>query len=1075
MDHKYRMLAIGVAVATVGSTTGWSDAVRQKAQEPIGPVAVQAAASARPAAEIPSAASPRLDQPAAWPLAFVENAGQMDGRVTYSATGRGWDAYFTPRGVTYALRAAATPRSGAAVEQVSRRWVVRLRFPGSSRTVPEGRSVTPTTMSYFTGPRSEWATRVRTFNRVVYRDLWPGIDAVYSGAGGALKYSFVVRPGADPDQIRLAYRGARRVRLDASGGLRVSTPARDLVERAPTSYQVSTAGRDLVASAWEQRTTSGRVPHWGYKVGGYQSDRRLVIDPATNLFAGTLYAGYVGGFAEDHAVSVAADAFGAAYLTGTTWSASGFPAAIGPDVTHNGSTDAFVVKVRPDGSGLEYAGFIGGSGWDEGLGIAIDAEGAAFVTGSADSSESTFPVVVGPDLAHNGSTDAFVVKVRPGGTGLEYAGFIGGVDSDSGSDIAVDGSGAAYVTGLTWSSEATFPVIVGPDLSYNGQSETDGFVAKVSPDGTALNYAGYVGGDSWDSAAAVEVDAAGAAYLAGTTESAQDSFPVAVGPDLTFGGGSGPFFFQDGFVAKVRPDGTALEYAGYIGGSQNEGAFDLAVDAAGSAHVAGATQSSADDGFPVMTGPSLQHQGAYDPFIAKVASSGQELEYAGYLGSHDPELDELASGLALTAEGDVFVAIAEFDFETTTTSMSHLAWVDADPSNFQEPWGPAIGGDVHGLAADSKGDLHITGTSAGNLTTTVGPKTFYGGGHGDAFVVKLARCTLVGTSKADRLVGTAGRDVICGRRGNDTIIGGRGDDVIVGGPGSDTISFASNPRRVVVSIFGFNVVPDTATGAGADRLIAVENVIGTRFADEISGTDGVANRLVGGKGKDTIRDVNLEQVVVSGMNVLIGGAGDDVLLSDGDSRMIGGAGDDEMYSRAADDVVLGGAGDDTLEGRPFGRSQERPDQVFEGGSGDDTVNAGGGNDRVHGGRGTDTLTFACKRKHLRDSCAVIVDLARNRSTSRGAGASANTDRVVGFEWVMGGPLDDVIRGDGASNRLVGGDGGDVIRGAGGDDSLWGGDGNDRLEGGDGFDRCSQGPGRGPLRGCEAPRRTRLMP
>ena len=137
-----------------------------------------------------------------------------------------------------------------------------------------------------------------------------------------------------------------------------------------------------------------------------------------------------------------------------------------------------------------YAGFLGGSGWDVGRGIAVDADGNAYVTGRTDSRD--FPAVVGPDTSYNGGDDggddAFVAKVNPSGTGLVYAGFLGGSDWDEGSDIAVDAAGNAYVTGYTWSSN--FPTVVGPDTSYNG-GDYDAFVAKVNPSGTGLVYAGF--------------------------------------------------------------------------------------------------------------------------------------------------------------------------------------------------------------------------------------------------------------------------------------------------------------------------------------------------------------------------------------------------------------------------------------------------------------------------------------------------------------------------------------------------------------------------------------------------------
>jgi Ca2+-binding RTX toxin-like protein len=212
--------------------------------------------------------------------------------------------------------------------------------------------------------------------------------------------------------------------------------------------------------------------------------------------------------------------------------------------------DAFVAKLKPDGTGLVYAGYIGGDSYDVAQGVAVDAAGSAYVTGTTASSETTFPVTVGPDLTHNGSFDAFTAKLNSAGTGLVYAGYIGGSDFDYGYGIAVDDAGSAYVTGEAESSEATFPVKDGPDLTYSIPVRCggcgDAFVARAKADGTGLAYAGYIGGNGFEFGNAIAVDGAGGAYVAGTNTSTEKTSPALGGPDVTFNGGR-----DDAFVAKV--------------------------------------------------------------------------------------------------------------------------------------------------------------------------------------------------------------------------------------------------------------------------------------------------------------------------------------------------------------------------------------------------------------------------------------------------------------------------------------------------------------------------------------------
>ena len=225
---------------------------------------------------------------------------------------------------------------------------------------------------------------------------------------------------------------------------------------------------------------------------------------------------------------------------------------------------------------------------------------------------------VGPDLTFNAgdflTDDAFVAKVNASGTALDYAGYIGGSEHDRGYGIAVDSTGNAYITGETFSPEASFPVTVGPDLTHNGFGDAfggDAFVAKVNPMGTVLDYAGYIAGSDYDLGLGIAVDSAGAAYITGETFSPEASFPVRVGPDLTFNSGT------DAFVAKVNASGTALDYAGYIGGSGRDVGHGIAVDSTGNAYVTGLTEST-EATFPVTVGPDLTSNGSIDAFVAKI-------------------------------------------------------------------------------------------------------------------------------------------------------------------------------------------------------------------------------------------------------------------------------------------------------------------------------------------------------------------------------------------------------------------------------------------------------------------------
>jgi len=335
------------------------------------------------------------------PLYFIENGGVYAEEVAYYVKGADKTLFFTSEGVTFLLKGK------------DRGWTVKLDFVGANPDVrPRGEDRQEAVFSYFKGKEADWKAGLPTFKKVVYRDLWPGIDLVYKGTVNQLKYEFVVHPGADPDPIALKYRGAARLSLTESGGLRVETPEGSFEDAAPFAYQEVDGKRVPVEMAFDLDRKSEGSGSFGFRLGRFDRTRPLILDPAV----------------------------------------------------------------------LVYCGYIGGTGTDYGYGISVDASGNTYVTGMTQSNESSFPVKVGPDLTYNGTTDcdAFVVKVNAAGTGLVYCGYIGGTGSESGYDISVDASGNAYVTGYTKSNETSFPVTVGPDLTYNGTTDYDAFVAKVS-------------------------------------------------------------------------------------------------------------------------------------------------------------------------------------------------------------------------------------------------------------------------------------------------------------------------------------------------------------------------------------------------------------------------------------------------------------------------------------------------------------------------------------------------------------------------------------------------------------------
>ena len=363
-----------------------------------------------------------------------------------------------------------------------------------------------------------------------------------------------------------------------------------------------------------------------------------------------VYSTYLGGSGFDRGTAIAVDSAGNAYVTGFTASVN-FPTTPGSFQTaYGGSGDAFVAKVKPDGSGLAYSSYLGGSDADFAQGIAVDSAGNAYVTGSTQS--TNFPTAGTPFQAtHHGASDAFVAKVNPAGSALVYSTYLGGGGADSGQGIALDSSGNAYVAGFTSSTD--FPTVNPISSACVGScgsgTNANVFVSKLNAGGSSLLYSTYLGGSGLDRGFAIAVDSAGSAYVTGDTQS--NNFPITPGSFQTAYGGSG-----DAFVAKVKPDGSGLIYASYLGGSDADFAQGIAVDSAGNAYVTGSTQST---NFPTAASPfppfQATNHGSSDAFVAKVKPDGSGLLYSSYLGGSGTDFGQAialdSSGLAYVAGG----------------------------------------------------------------------------------------------------------------------------------------------------------------------------------------------------------------------------------------------------------------------------------------------------------------------------------------------------------------------------------------------------------------------------------------
>ncbi|MFN8632428.1 MAG: SBBP repeat-containing protein [Chloroflexota bacterium] len=670
------------------------------------------------------------------PVYFVENQGQANPRVAYYASSRGATAYFTAESVTYVLRRkparpaprderppaeSAAPDAGSTpTDSLPSRWAVQIDFLGADPEArPNGLDRTEAVFSYFKGRPDQWHTGVSTYRGVAYHDLWPGINLEYVGDNDHLKYSFVVQPGADPHRIALAYRGAETVRLTEQGGLESVTPLGTIREAPPLTYQELDGQRTEVPSSYVLDSDPELGAHVvGFEVGPYDHALPIVIDPTQ----------------------------------------------------------------------VVYAGFIGGSDDEIVNGIAVDSQGAAYVAGETASTEGDFPdgdpdadnhfEAPGFDQTQNGGADAFVAKVSPNGSALVYASFLGSSSADIAEEIAIDGSGNAYVIGRTSGSQTStipFPISNGAYQPIHNGITSDGFVTKIDPAGTAIVYSTYVGGSDFDIGLGIALvpgcQSACSTFITGITRSA-DLLPAGLtGPDPTFNGTvANPL--NDAFVARLNAGGTALDYGSYIGGINSDIGESIAVDPQGNAYVAGTTSSS-ETTFPNGSGiggnpgqvnaPGFDQtqNGQTDVFVVKIVASGASFGYVTYLGGVLDEeevslINPPKAHIAVDSSGSAYVTGATESgsgsvlFPTAVgPDTTHAGGFDAfitklNPAGTQLVYSGFIGGSNNelpgGVAVDSTGAAYVTGSTTS--TTAQGFPIVNGqdntlAGSSDVFLAKV--------------------------------------------------------------------------------------------------------------------------------------------------------------------------------------------------------------------------------------------------------------------------------------------------------------------------------------------------
>ena len=646
------------------------------------------------------------------PLLFEQSPGGA-----FIARGRGYLMSFGPNHTAFQFKN----------ESVRMDWTGCAAHPKITGVRPS-----ETKTNYFLGnDPAKWRTGVQNYGAIQYQSVCPGVDLLFYGNQRELEYDVILQPGADASKLRFNLHGFKRIHLNKTGDLILSTPSGDLIERKPIVYEESQGHHRPI----EARYILYSATQFGFALGPHSKTSRVVIDPVLT------YSTFLGGTGNEGVGAITVDAGRNAYITGYTLSAD-FPVSHPVQAMKNAGLDAFVAKINPAGTALVYATYLGGTTGSRGGAIVVDSSGNAYVTGSTTSSD--FPITPGAPQSQGCSAIidcVFVSKLDPSGSTLLFSTYLGGqIGNNYAAAIGIDASRNVFVAGRA----DAFRTTAG---AYQTRGQLSGFLAKLNPSGTTILFSTLLGGVGYPNQysaissgiTALAIDANGFPYLAGSTNDGQfETTPGALQENIR------PSFYGDGhthaFVMKFRADGSGLVYSTLLGGSTDEYAGGLVVDSLGNAYVAGHTSSN---DFPVTVALSTSHP---DMFVSKLNPAGSALVFSVPFGYGDPH------GIALDSSQNIVIAgdTDRLDFPLTSGALQiqpgnggggFVSKLSASGTGLIYSTYLGAGSQTRALALDASGSAYIAGNATAAFPATSGALQKVVGGSTDAFIAKISEGT----------------------------------------------------------------------------------------------------------------------------------------------------------------------------------------------------------------------------------------------------------------------------------------------------------------------------------------------
>lgn len=772
-------------------------------------------------------------------ICFTENKGQVcdqknDPRpdVLFSGISKGMVYHLTQKGISYQLN-----RIDNWKETLDIKTSTKLKTPGQTTIyrvdvnwigadpnsgIIKGAEL-PGSDNYYLAQCPNGILNVKKYKDVIYKNIYKDIDLKWYEKNGELEYDFILKPNADPKQIKIEIKGAEKLSINANGELEIKTPLGTILEQAPVAFQ----NNKLIKTQWK---LNGSI--LGFKISNYDVELPLVIDPAVRMW-GTYY----GGSFDDIGKSVATDITGNVYMGGSTISSGTLLATSGShQTTHGGGTnDAFLVKFNSNGV-RQWATYYGSTGDDNGNSIAVETSASPniYLAGQSDS-PSGIATAGGHQPTLGGAEDLFLAKFNASGV-LQWATYYGDGSTDDLASCAIDGANNVLLAGTSYASSTSALATVGSHQVSN--VAFDGVLVKFDPMGTRL-WATYYGGASIEYIFSVCTNVTdNSIYIAGRTSGATGTVIATTGSHQSaFGGGSG----YDAFLVKFNSSGVR-QWGTYYGSSSHDIGTACRCDNSGNVYLAGYTATNSGTIIATSTGFQPTYGGGgYDGFLAKFNSSGVR-QWGTYIGNtasdytNNCKIDN-ASNVLITGEtaSSLNIGTAGSHQSNYSGSPGNDAYLMKFNTNGVRIYGTYYGGAgkqdySYDLAPDlsSTGNVYIVGrtntTATAAIATTGAHQQTHGGGTYDAFIVKFAECNVPVT--------VAGTNTICsGSSTTLTVSGattyswntGATTNTIVVTPSSTTTYTATGISGTCYGTNTITVTVETLTlnaGASSDTLCA---------------------------------------------------------------------------------------------------------------------------------------------------------------------------------------------------------------------------------------------------------------